>query len=192
MVEFINIIDEVDDGHPAERDWKNHDGITVHRVGYNYVTGINLGETAAEICHHFTGRNPKYPGVARATRGELPYTIMIGKPGLVWQCLPLGDIGHHARRWSLRTIGVAVIGDPRYVELTHEQYWALVDVCSLLSRVLGTSSNEIQGHDERPRSSRHRKACPGRLLDMANLRSEVSMVMRASAETEALRANLVP
>jgi len=192
-LEFINIIDEVDDGKPAERDWRNHNGLTIHRVGYDYVKGINLGETAAEISDHFTGKNPKYPGVARATKGENAYTIMIGKLGQAWQCLPLGDIGHHARRWSYKTIGIAVIGDPRYVDLTHEQYWALVDTCSLVSRVLGTSSDEIHGHDElKGGSSDKNKSCPGRLLDMDQLRYAVRMTMRATAESEAIRANLVP
>jgi len=190
---FVNIIDEVSDGHKIDRVFDDHEGITIHRVGYNHKYGIDLGETAAEICGHFTGRNAQYPEVAKATGGELAYTIMIGKAGVPWQCLPLSDIGHHARRWSYKTVGVAVIGDPRYVPLTNEQYWSLVDVCSIISRVLGTSSVHVKGHDELPGGMRDKtKECPGKLLSMSQLRHDVWRVMRASAEQEALRVGLSP
>jgi len=192
-LEFINVISEVDDGYPIDRIWTRHQGITIHRVGYDHLTGIDLGATAVEICAHFTGTNSRYPEVAKATGGQLAYTIMIGKKGEVWQCLPLGDVGHHARRWSSRTIGVAVIGDPRKFEVPHAQYWALVDTCSLIARVLGTSSNQIKGHDERHGARRdRRKRCPGRHLKLSQLRYDVHMVMRHTAELKALHARLVP
>jgi len=193
MLSFINIIDRVSDGKFKQRDWGKHDGLGIHRVGYDHLTKVNLGETAPEICDHFTGKNSQYPEVARATGGENAYTIMIGASGAVWQCLPLGDIGYHARRWSYNCVGIAVIGDPRYVELPHKQYWALVDVCVLLSRVLGTSKEQIRGHDELKGGSKNtKKECPGRLLIMDDLRFEVDAVMRSTAENEAHRVGLVP
>jgi hypothetical protein len=193
MLQIHNVIDEVSDGKIIARDWAEHEGVTVHRVGYNHRYGINLGNTAPEICAHFTGKNSTHPEVARATGGQNAYTIMVGREGIIWQCLPLGDVGHHARAWSSKTIGIAVIGDPRYISPTPEQYWALVDACSLVSRVLGTSSDEIKGHDERKGARGDiSKACPGRLLSMDQLRYDTHAAMRAHSEAEAVRLGLVP
>lgn len=176
------------------RYWYKHQGITVHRVGYDHPSRINLGDNAIDICAHFTGKNNQYPEVAKATGGQLAYTIMIGaKINQTWQCLPLSDTGHHARRWSSNTIGIAAIGDFRFHPPTHEQYWALVDSCAIISRVMGTSSAQVLGHDERPGGRRNKsKECPGKLLDMKQLRHDINMVMRGSAERQAVLAGLVP
>ena len=189
---FINVINRVNDGQPIVRDWSKHKGVTVHRVGEDHETGITLGSDAIAICDHFTGRDATYPEVKQTTGGSNPYSIIIGKLGQRWQCLPLSDVGHHARRWSYLTIGVAVIGDPRHEPLTPEQHWALVDTCVILAGMPGSSSRVIRGHDERKGASRDpRKECPGRLLDLAELRREVELLLLDDWRRRAHEAGLV-
>ena len=101
----IDVTKEVDDGKPIERNWRRHRGITVHRGGINRQSGIVLGTNAIDICAHFSGQADRYPEVAKATGGHIPYSLIIGDCGSKWQTLPLGDVGHHARVWSSRTIG---------------------------------------------------------------------------------------
>jgi hypothetical protein len=114
-----NVIARVSDGRPQVRDWQKIVGPMIHRVGIDDQTGTVLGFDAVSICDHFTGRDQTYPSVAKATGGQLAYSIMIGGnrgppelDGKIWQTLPLDEIGHHARRFgSMPYLGIGCIGD---------------------------------------------------------------------------------
>jgi hypothetical protein len=197
---IINVIDLVDDGKPAPRNFDQCDTVAVHRCGKDLIYGIDLGDTAEEICAHFTGRNDRYPDVAKATGGQLAYSLMIGGDlgdprwdGVIWQCLPVDDVGFHARRWSKPAIGVALIADPRKKPPSAKQRDALIDLLALLSVGFGFDPfKAIKGHDELPGGSGDpNKRCPGPLLPMNPLRADVADIVRDGARQRLYEAGMV-
>jgi hypothetical protein len=199
-LEIINVIDLVDDGKPAPRNFDECDTIVVHRCGKDLILGIDLGDTAEEVCAHFTGRNTQYPEVAKATGGQLAYSLMIGGDlgdprwdGVIWQCLAIGDVGYHARRWSKPAVGVALIADPRKKPPSTKQRNALVDLLALLSVGFGFDPFRIiKGHDELPSGSADpNKRCPGPLLPMNPVRADVADIVKDGARQRLHEAGLV-
>lgn len=194
---IINVIGECDDGKPGDRDPAQLKRIGVHRVGRDMRYGIKLGDTAPEICAHFTGKNREFPEVAKTTGKENAYTFMIGGDlgdpqwnGVVWQVLPVYDIGKHARRWSEICLGIGLIADPRIKPCSRKQRDALIDLCVELCQMLHIDPAKtdakgvpyLAGHDELPGGSRDLdKACPGDLLIMNELRRDVASTISDSA-----------
>ncbi len=179
-MKIVNVIAQVDDGNRRVRDWDKIEVFAVHRVGRildrDGKIVSNLGRTAEEICDRFLND----PEVARYTGGEIAYTFMIEEDGTIKQCLPIDDIGQHARRWNTSALGVAVVGDFRYEEPTRAQWTALVDLLTALSAAWALDPRHaVRGHDELPGGSRSAgKRCPGRHIDVDSLRSEVTALMR--------------
>ena len=162
---FVNVIDQCDDGKPVERDLEGIDTIAVHRIGKS------LGEDAVTICRRFIDD----PKVAKYTGGEVPYTFIISDEGTIWQCLPVSEIGAHARRWNAQALGVACIGDFRKHEMPPVQHKKLIKLCAALQFGF---PNElvVKGHDELPGgSSDPDKRCPGDKLDMNEVRRLITL-----------------
>ncbi len=84
-MEIVNVIDRVSDKKKTDRDWRELDGAMIHRVGVDDETGVVLGYDAVSISDHFTGRNTHYPTVARATGGQIAYSLMIGGDRIYWR-----------------------------------------------------------------------------------------------------------
>lgn len=194
-----DIISQVADGKSDLLDLTALKNIAVHRTGKDLKSGIDLGDTAFEVCEHFTGRNSQYPEVAKATGSEVPYGFMIGGnlgdpayDGVIWQCLQLSDAGRHARRWNDVAIGVAVIADPRVRPCSSKQMQSLIDLLTLLSMAIRREPYGIKGHDELKGGSKDpAKQCPGPLLPMAVLREDVMAARSDMALQIALMAGMV-
>ena len=192
---IVDIIDEVADGKHQHRDLESMRGVAVHRVGHE------LGDDAVEICRRFTDD----PEVARYTGGQVPYTLIIGgsdgpstNDGCVWQCLPLDEIGHHARRWSVPYLGLACIGDFRHAPPTDAQYHALVDVLAeLCAGFRWDPYQRIKGHGEikdahdGSKAPDQANACPGHLLNTNALRYDVERMMLELARLRLSESGLV-
>lgn len=157
---FIDVISQCADGKVAVRDLDGIDTIAVHRVGFS------LGEDAITICRRFIDD----PDVAKYTGGEVPYTFIIGENGTLWQCLPVSEIGAHARRWNAQALGVACIGDFRTYDMPDAQLRQLVKLCAALQYAF-PKGLAVKGHDELPGgSSNPNKRCPGDRLKMDEVR----------------------
>lgn len=195
----VEVISELVRDHKyQQRGTDSIDGIMVHRVGVDVRAGIVIGYEARTICDAFTGRNERWASVARATGGQNPYTFIIGGDhgpavfdGKIWQALPLDEIGHHARRFSKRFIGIGLVGDFRARPPSEVQALAAVDLISDLCLLLGVLSRRVFGHGEVPGSHSGSKArgspgaCPGDLLSMAKLRAAIQQRMRNKLRQDA-------
>lgn len=209
MVPIENMILRVDDGRSQIRDWEKLTGPMVHRTGLDDETGVVLGYDAASICDHFTGKDTTYPEVAKATGGQLAYSIMIGGDrgppeldGKIWQTLPLDEIGHHARRFgSIPYLGIACVGDFREGvgrPMSDLQRASLVDLLALLCAAFGWDPyRDIKGHGEVPKTHDGSKApgkpaaCPGDLVKLNILRDDAAILMRDSGRRQLHDAGLV-
>ena len=165
-----DITDAVDDGQRGELSLDRVTVLAVHRVGKDFDRAVSLGDTAEEICRAFLD------GPAAIYTGrELPYHFVIEASGRVAQCLPLEEVGRHARRWNAAAIGVACIGDFRACPPEPMQREALVELLAGLCLGLNLIARSVKGHDELAGGSAHpSKRCPGRHLDLAMLRSDVA------------------
>lgn len=104
------------------------------------------------------------------TGAKEPYGLLVRTDGSVDQMAPLTACTPHARRYNPIAVGVCVAGDFRKVSPPAAQRDTLVKLCALL-RATGLP---ILGHDEVPDGSADaRKECPGRLLDVEQLREDV-------------------
>jgi N-acetyl-anhydromuramyl-L-alanine amidase AmpD len=168
----INCIDELNDGHHRERDISRIKTLIIHRVGKDKKYNLSLGDTGPEIAKQFLHN----PAVAKYTGGENPYTFIIGKKGEIWQCLPIDEVGNHARRWNVPGCGIACIGDFRYESPTDDQLASLLKLCEVLIRAFGITPWDIDGHtDSGPgATSTPGKQCPGEKLDLDYVRVEVA------------------
>lgn len=168
---FIDVIEQCADGKVAVKDLEGIDTVAIHRIGKS------LGEDAITICRRFIDD----PEVAKFTGGEVPYTFIIGETGTLWQCLPVSEIGAHARRWNAQALGVGCIGDFRRHDMPPAQLQQLVKLCAALQYAF-PKGLVIKGHDELPGgSSNPKKRCPGDRLKM----DEVRLMVRVSTEASA-------
>jgi len=188
MSDIVNIIEESYDGNRQIRRG-DIEGIMLHRCGYDLQSGIILGVNGNEISDIFTGKDPRFPAVTKATGGQNPYTLYIGghreANGVIWQALPLNEIGHHAKRWSPGYIGIGCIGDYRSEAPSGAQYAALVDlVAQLCSAFAFDPYRAIRGHGEVQKGDKaldQPGACPGLHLVMNNVRYDVEQIMKEKA-----------
>jgi hypothetical protein len=200
QLKIEDVIAQVNDGKRSLRDLLKLSLIVVHRCGKDLKFGIDLGDTAPEICAHYTGKDDKYPEVAKATGHEIAYTFMVGGDlgdpafdGVIWQCLSLDDVGRHAKKWNTPAIGVSVIADPRVRPCSSKQMQSLIDLLTILSMVIkGEPSSCIKGHMELPGSSSDpNKLCPGPLLPMDVMREDVTAARGELGLQMALMSGLV-
>lgn len=193
------IIEQVKDGAEQERDLSKIASIMIHRVGVDLRTGVVLGFDALDIAEVFIGRDPRWASVAKSTGSQNAYTFYVGGDlgpkaydGRVWQALPLDEIGHHGRRFSRYSIGIACIGDFRVKPPSERQWAAAVDIVSDLCFIFGLISRRVQGHGEVKGAHSGAKApgrpaaCPGDLWDMDAFRGSVRDDMRNKVRQDAI------
>lgn len=162
MVIFDRVA-ECDDGKPRERKLVKLQKVIIHKIGKE------LGSTGVEVAKAFKDTS-KY-AAGSYTGGQMPYTFVIRVDGSIDQCLGLEDIGPHAKRWNTESVSIAVLGDFTKHEPTPDQWISLIELCIELASYGLT----IHGHTELPGSSSDpAKQCPGPLLDLDALRSEVN------------------
>ncbi len=168
-------------------DTREHDeieGIMIHRVGIDRLTGVDFGPTAEDICRAFT-EGP----AARYTGYKVPYSFIIQKDARIAQALPIGKVGPHARKLSRSFVSVAYIGDFRALpddqgvisadEPTEGQFCAGVFLLRTLLGVYAKPLSTIVGHTDpamvaRGSTKDRNKKCPGKGLDLYKLKSAVS------------------
>lgn len=111
------------------------------------------------------------------TGGQVPYHFFINRHGVIHQLLPLNKVGPGARGINLQSIHIAVSGDFRKTKPTFTQVKALKALVCKLTLALGPK--EVRGHTERGFSGKLRvalgKECPGKNLDMDNIRLAVKV-----------------
>jgi len=164
MLRVINKIDECWDGTRIPRPHSRISHIIVHRIGEE------IGKTAVEVACAFRSQDNDWNKV---TGRQMPYSFFIRKDGLIEQALEVMDVGWHARRWSKPGIGIAVSGNFNVEAPTAEQWESLAMLCSTLAYWLGIY--ELCGHTELPFASKDPdKVCPGKYLNMDDLREEVA------------------
>lgn len=192
-----NIISKVFDGKYLERGLSGLRGLMVHRVGMDLK--INpphvMGHDALTICQAFQGKIPEWVEAARAVGYQNPYSVIIGGDGgprefngWIWQCLPLDELGYHARAWSRGYIGIACIGDFRVRPPSRAQRSALLCTLAQLCARFGMNPYKaVKGHGEVPEAHDGSKApgkpyaCPGDLLGMDLLRDDTMQIMKSRA-----------
>jgi len=198
MTRIINIIEESYDGNNQPRRGEIK-GIMLHRCGIDLKTGIILGVNGNEISDVFTGKNPRFPTVTAATGGQNPYTLYVGghreADGVIWQALPLNEIGHHARRWSSPFIGIACIGDFRKETPSDAQLAALIDLLAGLCAAFAfdpyraiRGHGEVQGGEKAPDAP---GACPGSMMNLNAIRYDTEQVMKERACRALLERGIV-
>lgn len=162
MVIFDKIA-ECDDGKPRARELVKLQKLVIHKIGKE------LGGTGPEIAAAF--RDTSKYAAGSYTGGQHPYTFIIRVDGSIDQCLGIKDTGPHAKRWNSQSVSVALIGDFTKHPPTDDQWLSLIELCIEFASYGLT----IHGHTELPGSSSDpKKACPGPLLDLDLLRSEVA------------------
>lgn len=208
IIEIESVIPACYDGKLKLRDPDEIAGAMVHRVGIDCQTGAVLGYDAISISNAFTGKDPKWADVAKATGSQNAYSLMIGgdlgpEPfdGKIWQLMPLNEIGYHARRFSSPYLGIGCIGDFRKNEgrpMSPKQRASLVDLLALLCAAFSWNPyQKIKGHGEVGGAHSGAKApgkpaaCPGDLVDMYAIRDDVATLGRESARRQLADAGLV-
>ncbi len=202
-----NIISAVKDRRQRERDPESTKGIAIHRCGVNRQTGVVLGYDAKSICDAFLGRVPEWTEVAKATGGENAYTFFVGGnlgpnelDGVVWQALPLSEVGYHARRFSKSHIGVALIFDGRYDQPSLKQYSMAVRLVAELCEMLGLDPyRDVKGHGEikgahsGSKAPGQPEACPGHPenINLNIFRDDVAIRMHPGARRRLYELGLI-
>lgn len=174
MLSVVNQIEACRDWRKRTRDFDAIDLVVFHRISlakdgpeeYPDVAPLSDEETdAAAIAARFRDTRRYRPGAY--TGGEMPYQVIIGTDGAVFQAAELSDNAPHARIYNERSIGVGVVGDFRRYMPTDRQ----VASCVLVGAAMVAAGLDLNGHDELPGAARPGKECPGRWFDMVQLRS---------------------
>ena len=165
MASVLNKIDECAAGRVYKtRTPADIKGLVVHRN--------EEAEDAVGLADAFRTR----PDLKEITGGQAPYHFVITRTGRIEQALPLDAIGAHVRGHNKSTIGICCIGDFRKHKQTAEQAKALHELCLQLLTAYGLPLDAVKGHSEFPNVE---KSCPGKYLDVAELRK--TLVSSASA-----------
>lgn len=184
-----NVIEELYDGRQRERSLDDVELIAIHRVGVDLKLDLSLGKNGLEVAKQFI-HNPE---VAKYTGGQNPYTFIVDPNGKIWQCLPVAEVGNHARRWSVPGLGVAFYGDFRFEAPTDAQRALGGALCHHLVDRLGLTPRDIHGHTAVPgATSTPGKECPGRRFSLDAFRTEIAMDIgwRAYASPEDRQARM--
>lgn len=144
---------------------------------------IEVGATAEETKQFFEKDRPKWSG------GKTPYHFLIQESGRIEQMVRLSQIGPHAKKYNSSSIAIALVGDFRKKEPSKEQMKSLKLLATELMYHL--SIKKLWGHDElKGSSSDPNKKCPGKHIDMDDLRDTVEMLLRAKQRKELTRLSI--
>jgi hypothetical protein len=107
------------------------------------------------------------------------YHFGIRKSGRVEPGRALALLGAHTEGAN-DTIGVCVYGNGDTEAWTLAQWSSVIDLCVSHCRANGWSSEDVHGHREAPArlgAKPTAKTCPGRLVDMNEVRARVAAVL---------------
>lgn len=172
MIDVIweSLIDKADYKHYPRREIGEIRGVMLHRVGKDYQTGADFGDTAEEICQAFT-EGP----AARYTGHKLPYSFIVEEGGRVAQCLPVTWVGPHALKKSVDWLSVAFIGDFRDSEPSEAQNVSGTILVRGLLGMIGKGIAAIEGHTNVPGATGDpRKQCPGKGLNLHEVKRAIA------------------
>lgn len=140
-------------------------GLVVHTVG------VKGDASAASIRKFHVAPKPKGNGWR-----DIGYHFVIRKDGRVEQGRPLDRPGAHLEGAN-DTWGVCITGDGDSEPWTPAQLEAFLDLAERLCREQGWGADRVIGHREGPAKFGAKptaKRCPGRLVDMADVRAKVA------------------
>lgn len=200
MFQVINIVDAVYDNKRHVRDFDKINMFMVHRCGVDLEMNTVLGYDGVSVSEAFRNGAASY-----ATGGQIAYTFLIGGGlgrdeynGKIWQCLPMGEVGFHARQFSVKALGIGLIGDFRFQGPTIAQMMSLHDLLAALC--VGWAKDpyttikghgEVKGAHDGSKAKGKPAACPGDLLNMDHVRDDVTNLIRSKARMDLDRAGVV-
>lgn len=169
-----------------ERSLSDIDTIVIHRIGKE-IPGYPTPNNAKDLERIFSDTQ-------LGTGGLLPYSLLfVPETDILYQGLPLGRIGPHARVWNKRSLSIAILRDLDRYPLIDDERWSLLCFVGLFKRYLeesGAGSTEsdvaILGHDEcEGGRGDTTKRCPGRCLPMNYFRQDLDRIYGSFFHAEA-------
>jgi N-acetyl-anhydromuramyl-L-alanine amidase AmpD len=156
----MTIIDRTELGLTCpRRDLSKITTVLVHR--------IEDAENATDLAQFFRD-HPEYTG------GKMGYHILIQRDGVVEQAVEFARASQGAIVANPYSIQIACVGDLTKYPLTTSQQCSLLDTCVDLCEWIGYDKAQLKGHTEIPGATRDpKKDCPGKMLDMGELRKLV-------------------
>jgi len=143
------------------------------------------GETLHRIlidgAHDAAGYARFFRGLA-AVGNIMPYTALYWPNGSVSQCLPFNRIGWHARRYSRKYLGLGIVGDTRIRPPTDEQMESVLKTLWWCSMQRGGVVDTFGHTEKQDATSWNGHQCPGRFVDMDEVRAAVLARVQASPE----------
>ena len=176
MITVINRIGACDDGKFRAREIDQVVGVTLHHFG---VPDVDDMEGIAKF----------YRQSRVWTGGSMPYTFGIHPGGTIEQGLQIREVGPHAKRWSVPTIGVVLFGNFDAVAPAVRQWMSAVELVAELCSAFGLDPMGgvdgvpvVAGHTERPNATSYPgKNCPGEAFPLGKFRSNVSHMIKDAA-----------
>lgn len=133
-------------------------GIIVHHTSREQMT--------AEECHEFHQKERGWSGIG--------YNYFIEKNGSIIEGRGQ-HVGAHAYGHNRTSIGICMTGDFDKEMPTNEQWSSLLWLSSFMLKLYHLQPNRVLGHRE---LEGVRKSCPGRLIDMEEVRRQVMEYMQ--------------
>ena len=157
-----DVILECNDGKISTRE--DPSILVVHRISFalddvcpvpdEILDGPKIAGMYRDTCKYRAG---SYTG------GQMPYTFVVLQDGTIDQCLPVRELGPHAKRWSWPGVSLAVVGDHRRRQPPEGQWFAVI----LFAALWHAAGLDLHGHTELDGASDDPlKRCPGKYLSM--------------------------
>lgn len=141
--------------HPTKRYGQRTLSVITHIVVHHSATTGGTPEAFARHHVHTLG----WPGIG--------YHYVIARDGLIYKCHPATTISYHASGANAYSIGVCLVGNFDVERPSEEQRTALIELLRELMGAYGIPCAHVIGHREVPGT---KKSCPGRSVDMDELR----------------------
>jgi hypothetical protein len=121
------------------------------------------------------------------TGGVMAYHAFVHQGGRVEQNLPLLVRGSHAGGYNWQSWAIAAIGNTDEREMPDKQWHTMIEVCAVLSVL----PRKVSGHTELPGGSHDPgKRCPGKFINMDQVRAEVEKKLPYGSEHWDIRQRL--
>lgn len=163
------------------------DTIVVHTAGAYDADARKVVHQPVEIIRHFhmmpTARYEKgvlVPGTGGPGYSEIGYHKYIEESGMVRSGRPDGRVGAHVQGFNLKSLGICCSGHGDYEPFNPSQLKSLVSQCAAWCRLYDIEPSRVIGHRETPYygGTAVLKTCPGKLVDMDQIRALVREAVR--------------